>query len=334
MGRFVLGALLLFVARPALGQDGLTWKWKQGDTFYVSNFNHIKQTLKLEATPGRANGREVSQEFEQAAVFRYSVRAVNKDGSAELGQRVEQVVIRTGDSLTAPIWTLLSRVTMLARFSLDADQTIRSDDSLKGVELVLHVTPRGEVTKVEGADKLLKKLEKLADSSKLKRALIGALPWWMVVVEVVEWSEALRKQATQALGFLPDNPLKKGLRWQRPAGLALGALGHLDGERTYAYDGSPTGKGPVTITFTTVVKGFEPGKGGAEGPRVTRGKIKTAKGEGRLEFDPAAGRLLNAQSRLELDGDITFKDPEGDTEYRGRLTQEHRTQTLVTDKRP
>ena len=303
MGRCVLCSLLLLTAQPAFGQKALTWKWKQDDTFYVNTSSRVRQTLTIEGAGGKDQGREVSQEFGHTTRLRYTVRKVDAAGNAEIVQRVERVLIR-------------------CKLPLEKDQaTERDDDSLKGAELVLHVTPRGEVTKVEGVEKLLAKLGG-GDVGKRKRA---------VLAEALS-AESLKKQASQAFGFLPAEPLKKGLHWTRPAGVAFGPLGRLDAERVYVYDGSLKDKGPVKIAFTTEVKGFTPGKPGPAGLLVTSGKFKPAKGKGSLEFDAARGRLIKADSGLKLEGDITFKDPDSETEYRGHLTQEQAIQTTVSDK--
>ena len=307
MARFVLCGLLLLVTRPTFGAGAPVWKWKEGDTFYVRTVSRIKQNFAIEdarglkGKPGIADvGREVSQEYEHTTLLSYTVRKVNKDGSAELVQKLEETTIRSGDAL-------------LKKDAGPSDTPPRKDTSLKDTPLVLHVTPAGIVTKVEGQKELLKKLA--GNDSGKEAVLAAALS-----------EEALKKQTTQSLGFLPPQPLKKGMHWKKPAGLPLGPLGDLDAERTYAYDGSPSDKGPLKITFTTAVKSFTPGKVPSRTVQVIGGKLKATEGKGSLEFDAAAGRLVKASSSLKLQGELTFKN--GDTEYRGQLD----AGTVVRDK--
>lgn len=307
MTRFVLGGLLLLVTGPAFGADAPIWKWKEGDTFYVQTVSRVKQTFAVEGKRGSADtGREVSQEYEHTTLLSYTVRKVNKDGSAELVQKLEETTIRSGD-------------TLLKKDTKPGDTPPLKDTSLKDTPLVLHVTPAGVVTKVEGQKELLKKL---AGNDSSKQA---------VLAEALS-EESLKRQTTQSLGFLPTQPLKKGLSWKKPAGLPLGPLGDLDAERTYTYDGSPSDKGPLKITFTTAVKKFTPGKVRSRTVQVIGGKLKATESKGSLEFDVAAGRLVKASSSLKLQGELTFKN--GDTEYRGQLKQEQASETKVMDKRP
>src|SRR5438067_1677614 len=74
------------------------------------------------------------------------------------------------------------------------------------------VDARGVVSRVEGADKLLKGLT--AGDTGREKALAQALS-----------EESLKASATQSLGLFPDGPVKPGESWERPVELKLGALG-------------------------------------------------------------------------------------------------------------
>src|SRR5260370_33175815 len=107
MRRFVVCAVLVCVARPAWGQAELTWKWKEGETFYVETVSKVKQTLLVEdprsagKKPGKersANDREIRQEFQHTTLLSYTAKKVEKDGSAVVVQKVEPVAIKTGEA--------------------------------------------------------------------------------------------------------------------------------------------------------------------------------------------------------------------------------------------
>ncbi len=316
MRRLALGGLLLLgLALPAPAQVELTWKWKEGDKFYAQVVTAVKQTLVVEGprgdgAPGAArdagNDREVRQEYEQTALLSYTVKKANKDGSAELVQRVEGLTVKGPDA--AKVDTQLGPRERLAD---------------GGAELTLHVGPRGEVTKVEGADKLLERLA--GNDSGARRALEEALS-----------PDALKKAASQALGFLPKDKVKAGDNWDRKAELSLGALGRLKVEHRYTYPGKGEGgdKGLERIAFTTAVTGFEPNKGGSSALpfQVTEGNFKSADGKGSALFDAEKGRLVRATSSLRLDGTLTIKNVA--TTYRTRLEQEQTSTITVMDKPP
>jgi hypothetical protein len=342
MRRSVVCAVVLLVCvgicRPAQGQGQgqgeLTWKWKEGETFYVETVSKVTQKLLVEdprtagkkKEPGKernANDREIHQVFQHTTVLSYTTRKVEKDGSAVVVQKVEWVLLKSGDKLRGEV--------------------IKEDDSLVGAELVLHVKPTGEVTRVEGQKKLLEKLT--ARDTEKESLFAGAL------------SEAsLKKAANQALAFLPQSSgERKEKTWKRPAELALGAFGRLTVEHVYKYEGEGSGKDKdvAKISFTTDVKSFEPararsksptavepepatgtgkGKGISTAYQVERGTFKATEGKGTLEFNTATGRLVRATSGIQFIGDLTIKNV--DNVYHTHLTQEQTAETKVMDKRP
>src|SRR5262249_62006885 len=98
-----------------------------------------------------------------------------------------------------------------------------------GAELVLHVSPRGEVTRVQGQDSLL---DRVAGTETSKRESVRA----------ALSEESLKRAATAALGFLPEGKIKDGASWTRSAALDLGALGRLGVEYRYRYEGKGKGE--------------------------------------------------------------------------------------------
>ena len=326
--------VLLVLAVPGRAADeGLAWKWKEGETFYVRTVTTIEQKLVIEDASRKAPApvahgligrlvaeaagiatnplgpydREVRQHFEHTTLLSYKVQKVNKDGSATVLQRVEGAAVR------AP-----------------KDEVSKADPVLRGAELTLHVTSRGEVTKVEGADKLLEKLAGGAGAR--KDTLRAALA-----------EESLRKSATQALGFLPPRGTRAGGAWQGQVELALGPLGRFTVRRSYrdAGEGSGDDKGLAHLAFTASVSNYRPEKTGKGGPRpsdefqVTEGSLDGT-GKGDLYFNAAAGRLVRAETSLKLQGRLTVHraDDRIVKDWRLRLTQEQTTRTTVMDKLP
>jgi len=369
MRRLGLCGALLAVIVPGLahGQVGLAWKWKKDDEFYVRTETKVKQTLVVEdprgdvpAPPaalgavlggpalahpkvnevGKAigrntfNDREVRQAFVHTTLLRYKVRKVNEDGSAEVVQ------------------TLLKASTAAPKDPAKKDEPERpkNDDllgpvgSTPGAELVLHVTPAGEVTRVEGQEELLKKLAG-TDTGK-RQAIRDALS-----------EESLKRALTHALGFLPGEKVKAGASWKRSADLNLGALGRVEVEHRYTCEGkgADENKGLEQIERTTRLVDFDPDPlrvwpsqvplGVAVGGvataavrprpqfRVTEGHFSVAEGKGTFFFDAEKGQLVRASTSMKLEGKLTIRHS-FDRIYRTRLVQEQTTQTTVMDKPP
>jgi hypothetical protein len=363
MGRIGLCGALLAVVVPGLasGQVGLAWKWKKDDVFDVRTETTVKQTLVVEdprgdvvvpaplgaalggpalAASGKAvarntfNDREVQQAFVHTVLLRYKVRKVNDDGSAE----VVQTLLKAS---TAPIKDPAKKDDPVRPKN---DEVLGPVGDKPGAELVLHVLPAGEVTRVEGQEELLKKLAG-TDTGK-RQAIRDALS-----------EESLKRTLTHALGFLPGEKVKAGASWKRNADLNLGALGRVEIEHRYSYEGKGTdeNKGLEQIERTTRLVDFDPDPqqvwpsqdalGAAVGGvapavarprslsfRVTEGRFSSSEGKGTFFFDAEKGQLVRASTRMKLNGTLTIRNS-GAT-YRTRLVQEQTAQTTVMDKPP
>jgi hypothetical protein len=364
----ILVALLL--ARPAAAQVDLKWKWRPDKTFYAKIVTSVKQSLVLEdprASAVRAAGflaapamplqvlslesilnnpppldrttphfpplvlrdRELRQEYEHTTLLQFKVVKVNEDGSGVLTQRV------VGER---------SKVK-----GLEADSVEKPDATLDDFELTLHVDARGQVTKVEGGDRLL---EKLAGNDTGKRdALRDMLS-----------ADALQSSSNLALGLLPGKPVKPDDHWSQPAQLRLGALGLLRLERTFTLQSVQKRKDVNTarVVFTSRVKDYRPDPidhkiagtvllqrqplgsaatallarslSGGIAFRITDGYLTEGGGTGRFDLDLDAGRLREATSEVKLRGHLTLRN--ANAYFRVRLTQEQEVTLTVSDKPP
>ncbi len=332
MSRFVSCIALALLAMSAPAQTELKWKWRAGDTFYVQTVTKVKQTLVIEdprgdvvKAPWSARGaaciaalsggqplpvsltlvprhtdrdREIQQNYEHSSLVRYTVQKRNDDGSAVLVQRVER-----------------------DRSAVKGPESSKPDPTLEDAELTLHVNMRGQVTKVEGADKLLVLLA--GDDTAKREALREMLD-----------PETLRIAATQTLGLFPKESLKTGESWNSTAELKLGVAGRVKSEREFTLD-AVENRGATSlarVSFTTKVSDYQPAKGGNLAFQVAAGYLTQASGKGSLEVDLDAGRLLRGESSVKLAGYLTLRN--SDVFYRVRLAQEQTVTTRVTDKLP
>jgi hypothetical protein len=337
MRRLGLCGVLLLAAvwvAPAHGQTELAWKWTKDGEFYVRTETKVQQTFVVEdprgdvpapsarlgsvvgalalagagkaTTRNTSNDREVRQGFAQIAYLRYKVLEINKDGSARVSQQIVKELKVAKDPPEK-----------------GEDDTPKDDELLgppepgkPGAELILHVKASGEVTKVEGQEKLLKLLG--TDSGK-QQALKEALS-----------EESLKKTLSESLGFLPGKKVKAGNTWKRTAKLNLGPLGSFEVQHDYSYEGKE--KQLDRLTRTTQLLNFIPSKGDTLAFRVLDGRFRVARGEGTFDFDADKGRLVKGSTSMNLEGTLTIRN--GDKTYRTRLVQQQSTTTTVMDKLP
>jgi hypothetical protein len=219
MSRRFVGAVLLLVAglaSPAVAQAPVEWKLKVGDKFYLRNVTVTKQTLK-------ALNKDVPQNSEQTVVLGFSVEEKVGENFV-LKETVEEVT-----------------------FKPDKGDPV-SDPRLPGVTFLLTVSPKWEILKFDGYDKMVDKLA--GDDPAVRTALTLTLP-----------EEVFKKTVREAMAFLPDRAVKDGETWERSVEEPLGPLGTLRETRTYKLEGKEDvgGKKVDKITFATAVD-FKAGK--------------------------------------------------------------------------
>jgi hypothetical protein len=335
--------VLLLAAVQGTAQVELKWKWKQDDTFFVQTVTKVKQNLVVEDSRsdtllwrirgtvclGPLSGsscrslaaastlaaattlmprsadrdREIKQEYEHTSWVRFRVKKRNEDGSAVLVQSVP--VPEPGKE----------------RGTVKGADVEKEDTTLGGLELTLHVDPRGEVTKVEGAAKVLERVA--ANETGKRQALDEALS-----------EESLKASASQSLGVMPGKLTKIGDSWPRTVELKLGGLGRLKLERTFTLN-SVTEKGVTKmagVSFFTRIADYQPGQGQGFAFRIVEGNWAEAESKGNLDIDVDSGRPIGATSNLKLSGYLTMRNTE--VSYRIRLTQEQTTTMKVTDRLP
>ena len=262
MFRRCVPAVVLIVAvvvLPARAQVALQWKLKKGDQFFVRSVSTFKQTLKTQ-------NKELKQNIEQTAVLGFTVEERTADNLV-LKETIQGLTINSGGA------------------------TQLSDERVRGVVFTITLSPKMEVLKFEGHDKLIDKLT--GDDVAARKTL-----------QAVLGGETLKKSVREVLGFLPDRPVKDGETWERLTETPFGPLGTLKQTNTYKLEGKEDvgGKKVSKISFTTALD-FKAGKPDPSLPySVSSGELKAEEAKGTLHFDDAAGRLVQSESKLTLHG--------------------------------
>jgi hypothetical protein len=289
--RSVVAVVLLVaaLASPAAAQAPIEWKLKVGDQFYLRNVTKTKQTIK-------ALNKDVPQHAEQTIVLGFKVEEKAGDNFL-LKETIEEVTFKPekGDAVT--------------------------DTKLAGATFHLTVSPKWEILKFEGYDKLIDKLA--GDDAGVRQALTATLP-----------EDVFKKTVREAMAFLPDRPVKDGDTWERSVESPLGPIGMLRETRTYKLEGKDDvgGKKVDKITFTTAVD-FKAGKKVENlNYYVISGQVEVKESKGTVHFDPAASQLVQIKSDLKLYGKMVLSI--SDTNVPTEVEQEQSTVVTVLKEKP
>jgi hypothetical protein len=210
--RAAVASLLLGLAftGPALAQAKLTWKFKEGDVFFVEE----KIVGKTAVT---VMGNTSTEEQTQHRLSRFLVKSTSRD-DVVLEQRIE--------------W-----------WKFAGSQGGGHDDNklleklCKDVVFTVHLSARGAITRFEGYDEFLKKLADYdeAEAKKLK---------------AVAGEDVLRAPLVQIFNIMPGVAVKPGDKWERDSLVPMGPLGNFKLATVYSYSGVADGGDQISTKAT------------------------------------------------------------------------------------
>ncbi|MFO0814856.1 MAG: DUF6263 family protein [Gemmatales bacterium] len=265
---FLLCLLLLY---PQGEPFNLRWQFKAGDSFTAETRSHLTQTVK-------ASGQEFKQDIIHTTVVKYSVVAVDADGTIVLDQQIESMKATNPDGST----------------SVGNNAVL---NQLQGAIVKAKLTPKLEVKELEGYEELVKRLA--GDDPSIRR-----------VVQAILSEDQLKQAIHQSLACVPQQQTPAGTRWQRNLKLNLGPLGSINSELNYTASGMAKvdGKDLVKIDYQPVVK-YLPPSADAANPElsIASGSIQLKEGAGVAYFNQQTGRLHSSSLRLQLSGEMTAK---------------------------
>lgn len=285
----VLGGLVA----PAQAQVNLQWKLKEGDQFYLEEVSNAKQNMKV-------MGQEVKQDQTVTTIFLITVVKKNADGSMVLEQKFESMKTEV----------------------VGGPPRDNIDKQIQGGTVRLHVSPKMEVTKLEGYDELVQKV--VGNDAKAQQ-----------MFKLMMSDDTLKKKLAEQFEFVPGMAVKPGDKWQRKAELSLGPIGVMKIERDFTYEGADMlgGKKLDKIAMTGVGSYALPkGDGGGFPFKVTKGELKIDGMKGTIHFDAAAGRLVQAEAKTNMKGALTISTMGADVEM--DMVVDSNMRLRVLDKPP
>ncbi len=290
LGCLVVVALLVGAA-PSFGQVKLEWKLKEGDKFTVDSTSELNQKMDVSA-------QKLEQKLKQVAKRDFTVQKKNPDGSMILEEKVESLKFETADGAIGP--------------------DDKFGDKLAGTSFKITVGPKGEVSKVEGIDDVVKKLA-------------GEDPASQKMVRAIFQENAVKRTASEMFSFLPEKPVDKGAKWKHDMNVALGPLGTMKVQADYTYEGKDklNDKEFDKITFTATATYQAAAQNPGDLPfQITKSDLKSQEFKGTIWFDSAAGRMVQSDMNMKLVGKMSFKV--GGSDVEAALDQDQTVKSIVT----
>ena len=268
MARHALWAsavLLAALAVPAAGQEvQLKWKFKQGDKFYVEDVTVMKQSVAV-------LNQVIKEEQKTTTVTSYQIEKVGTEGIT-VKMKIEGMDVKSD-----------SPIGLYAKIM----------EKTKGASFTFTLTPEGKVTKLEGFDEFLKKLDTGDEDTNKMLKLFITEDMYMQSIE-------------QAFGFVPNKAVKKGDSWTRENKIPFSGMGEFKSSTIFTYNGK--GEGGEQITLKQELAYVPPKKGADFGGlfKVLKGDLKAENAKGTYVFDAEKGRLVSANNSMVIRGTLTL----------------------------
>lgn len=286
---WVVLALAAGLSGSAQGEVKLEWKFTQGDKFYLENATNLKQTVEV-------MGQKIPMDSLNTTISSFKVVTVGPT-EVVLEQKIEKVNVKAGQGL---------------------DPQAKVAEQMVGSVFKITLNNKGEVTKIEGFDDLIKKLSQGNDE-------IGKL------LKSILTEDTMKQGIQEAFSFVPGKPVNKGDSWKRQMRLSMGPMGTFIVDMDYTYQGKAKDGEEVGLKGTY---SYEAPKGGAGGLpfKVTKGEFKTEEAKGTLIFDAVNGRLVRHEFKAKLNGSMSISVADQNADM--TLKQETDTKIRVLKEMP
>lgn len=307
------------LAAPVYGQEvELAWKFTKGDKFYQEMKTKTVQDMKI-------MNQAVKQEQEQTFLFAWTVLEVS-DAATVIEQKIESVV------MSIKIGSNDVKYDSTAKDA--ADNPLASFfKPLVGASFKITLDPKMHVTKIEGREEFVSKLQ-------------AANPQMAGLLKVILSEEQMKQMSEPAFAVVKGKgeKVKPKDTWDRKSNLNMGPLGNYDATYTFTYAGPETKDKPDSkekeketlhkIDMETKLTYKAPDKDAAGGLpfKIESGNLKAEEAKGTILFNAEKGRVMETTMKVVLKGEL--KISVGDQAADVQLTQEQTTTTKTLDKNP
>jgi len=290
---------------PPKTQADYTWKGFEGKEF----FQELKTVTDQELS---VMDQKIKQKQEQTFFVTWTPKEKDKDGNWVVEQKI------TGMKMAIDIGG--NKITYDSEAEKIASNPM-SDffNNLKGATLTYHISPKMEITKIEGREALINKLS-------------ATNPQMKTLLETLLSEDALNQMAQPTWGAFPPDD-RKGDSWKKDVNLNLGNIGSYVSKLDYKISGKDKNK--IDITSTLDYKA--PSKD-AKAPKLpftikeATTKDMKATGTGTAEFSQAEGRFSKVEMKTEIK-DLKLVIEVGNVDTTVTINQ-NQTSTVTTASEP
>ena len=243
--------------------ETLRWKFSPGATL------HYRMEQK-NVTAVKAPGHDIKTTVTQVTETTWTVRSVDKDGTAAMEQTIDRIRMKIESPLGKPVEYDTARDTKPG--GLVAATLVPTLKAIVGGTFRYSITTRGEVSALQLPENLL---QTLSDAGKTGQGTS------------MFSEEGLKSMILDMALVLPENDLARGESWSRRGKLAA-PLGTEVRDKTYTYEGRDEPSNADRIAVSVSV-GLE------TAPNSTISiQVRDQKDKGLYHFDNSAGRVVDA----------------------------------------
>jgi hypothetical protein len=282
---FCILSSLSIVSSAVSAQETLRWKFNKGEQL---KFNR-KQERAMRGTVG---DQPLSQTSERQTDVTLVVDAVEDDGSA----RITQTIDRVRFNQTTPSGTI--QFDSASEQTGDGGQLVAALQPLVGLDFSYHMSPRGEVTKLQ-----------LSEASKKRLAENpAALPPGKEV--------ELLRQLVPSMLLPKEESVSAGTTWQEEVELVELRVGRRMVTSTYEYTGSHESGGQWVADIQ--IRGSAELKPSPNAP--VKVEILEESITGKVHFDPRGGFLVERSETDKTKTQISMEDQSFEQEAESIVT--------------
>jgi hypothetical protein len=273
-GKFMWAvAVVAVLTGTAAAQDvKLRYQFKEGDKPTYT----MEQKMTMEMMIG---AQAIKTTMNQVMDFNWDIKSVDKDGKAQMTQTITRVKLtvdgpqgkaefdsKDNKEPTDPIGKLLAPALK----------------TLVGAEIAMTMDPRGQPTDIKLSDKFKEALKNNPAAQGPQAEMLS--------------EDGIKKMMTQSGLILPEGAVKMGANWTNKAEMKLGALGKMNINTQYNYDGPETKDGKTLQKIT-----LKPDVTLEADPNApVKTSIKSQDSKGKALFDNKEGRLVETNLTQEL----------------------------------
>ncbi|QOJ01309.1 MAG: hypothetical protein HRU70_12775 [Phycisphaeraceae bacterium] len=274
----MLVAAALWSPAPSLAAGDepvrLAWSWKAGDaTTYTSTF--VQEVV--------ATGQvESKNRTEQRMTHTLAVVKTTDGGGALVEQTIRALAIDTESPMGA------------MKFDTQATDdegnapAFKFFSTLVGASVRLTVGPEGEVTEIEGLEKLLTQSASPGESAVTSQA------------RLMFSDDTMKRTAEQFFGVLPGREVKPGESWTRTINNKVPTLGVITTTSTYTYAGAATHRDSPAARITVASKSTLTQDTETPMSRVFTITLEGGDGAGEILVDPSTSRPITGSVKSEI----------------------------------